>query len=176
MGVARLAAAPVAGVLFSVVLFARTRGLDEIAQPGQLGPGFWPRLVLLGLGVACLAKLVTDVRAARRTGGAPAGDDRPERDGQPRISRSTLAAAVGLILLYVLLTPALGFPLASILFIAGFMWLAGARSVPGIAANAALGTVALLYLFVRFVYLPLPKGDGPFEALTLTLYRALRLF
>ncbi|MBI2157056.1 MAG: tripartite tricarboxylate transporter TctB family protein, partial [Candidatus Rokubacteria bacterium] len=31
-------------------------------------------------------------------------------------------------------------------------------------------------LFVKLVYLPLPKGDGPFEAVTLALYRALRLY
>jgi hypothetical protein len=36
--------------------------------------------------------------------------------------------------------------------------------------------VGLLYLFVKVVYLPLPKGDGPFEMLTLWLYRALRIF
>jgi hypothetical protein len=36
--------------------------------------------------------------------------------------------------------------------------------------------VGLLHLVVRLVYLPLPKGDGPFETLTLALYRALRIF
>jgi hypothetical protein len=45
-----------------------------------------------------------------------------------------------------------------------------------LAANALGGTVALLYLFVKVVYLPLPKGTGPFETVTLALYRALRLF
>jgi hypothetical protein len=29
---------------------------------------------------------------------------------------------------------------------------------------------------VKLVYLPLPKGAGPFETLTLALYRTLRLF
>jgi hypothetical protein len=39
-----------------------------------------------------------------------------------------------------------------------------------------LGTVGLLYLFVKLVYLPLPKGDGPLEVVTLGLYRVLRIF
>jgi hypothetical protein len=39
-----------------------------------------------------------------------------------------------------------------------------------------LGTVLLLYAFVKVVYLPLPKGEGGFEALTLLVYRALRIF
>jgi hypothetical protein len=52
----------------------------------------------------------------------------------------------------------------------------GARSVPMIVGNVAVGTVLLLYIFVKFVYLPLPKGDGLFESFTLALYGALHLF
>ena len=83
---------------------------------------------------------------------------------------------MALILLYVLAAPVTGFPLATVGFVAGFMWVSGARSAAGIAAGAVLGTVGLLYLFVKVVYLPLPKGDGPFEAVTLALYRLLRIF
>jgi hypothetical protein len=53
---------------------------------------------------------------------------------------------------------------------------AGARRVPGIAATALLGTVILLYTFIKLVYLPFPKGAGPFERVTLALYRALGIF
>ena len=56
------------------------------------------------------------------------------------------------------------------------MTLGGIRSPLLLGLHAGGGTVALLYLFVKLVYLPLPKGDGPFEALTLALYRALRIF
>ena len=50
------------------------------------------------------------------------------------------------------------------------------RSWLALVASVTLGTTGLLYVFVKVVYLPLPKGEGPFEALTLALYRALRLF
>lgn len=40
----------------------------------------------------------------------------------------------------------------------------------------AARTIGLLYLFVKVVYLPLPKGDGFFEAVTLALYRLLHIF
>ena len=165
-------AAPLAGVVLAGVLFVATRGLDQVAQPGQLGPGFWPRLVLAGLGLSCLVKLVLAWRARSATASAGAA----LATERPAISRARLAGGVGLIVLYVALAGPIGFALATALFIAGFMGLAGARSLPGLAANAVLGTVGLLYLFVRFVYLPLPKGDGPFETLTIALYRALRLF
>ena len=161
-------AAPLAGLVIAVALLLATRGLDRVVPGGQLGPGFWPRLALLGLGAACLARLVG---AARR---APTGRD--EASVAPPISWPKLGAAIAMILLYVLAAPVLGFPLVTVGFIAGFMWLCGARSAAAIAANAVLGTAGLLYLFVKVVYLPLPKGDGPLEAITLALYRALRIF
>jgi hypothetical protein len=159
--------APLAGLALALALFPGTWALDAVAR-GQLGPGFWPRLTLIGLALACAAKLVEAWR--QRALAAPDAIARAE------ISRRALAAAIGLIVLYVWLTPILGFPLTAALFIAAFMALAGARSIVVIAANVAAGVVALLYVFVKLVYLPLPKGDGPFEALTLALYRALAIF
>ncbi len=160
------ATAPVLGVVVAVALLAASRGLDSMAAPGQLGPAFWPRLALIGLIVACLAKAVQETRAPSPS---------PAEVGPP-LARGRLAAAVALIVLYVLLAPALGFPLTTAAFIVAFMALSGMRSPIMLGLNAVGGTVALLYLFVKLVYLPLPKGDGPFEALTLTLYRTLGIF
>lgn len=158
--------APLGGLLLALGLFAASRGLDDVAREGTLGPGFWPRVVLSGLALACLAKLAAEWRRGRRDDAA----------APPPIARGRLAAAIALILLYVLAVPALGFALATVAFIAAFMTLAGARSPLVIAINALGGTVVLLYTFVKLVYLPLPKGAAAFETLTLALYRALRLF
>lgn len=160
------AVAPLLGVVVAGALLAASRGLDSVAAPGQLGPVFWPRLVLAGLIVACLAKAVEEARAPAQ----------PRAEVGPPLSRGRLAAAVALIVLYVLLAPMLGFPLTTTAFIVAFMALGGTRSPLALGLNAAGGTLALLYVFVKLVYLPLPKGDGPFEALTLALYRALRIF
>ena len=160
------ALAPLGGLLLALVLFAASRGLDDVAREGTLGPGFWPRLVLGGLALACLGKLAAAWRGRRSGEAAPL----------PPISRGRLAAAIALILLYVLAAPFVGFALATVVFIAVFMTLAGARSPVAIAVNALGGTVVLLYTFVKLVYLPLPKGAGAFETLTLALYRTLRLF
>jgi putative tricarboxylic transport membrane protein len=171
----RRVAAPLAGALLSLGLLISTRGLDQVARGDQLGPGFWPRLVLIGLAAACLAKLVSVWRRDRgtRPREAPSGE---AADGKGHISRAKLAAAVALIFCYVVGTEFVGFPLTTAGFVVAFMWLCGARSPLVIAANTLLGTVGLLYLFVKAVYLPLPKGAGPFEAVTLALYRLLHIF
>lgn len=172
-------AAALGGVVVSAGLLLDTRGLDHVARGGQLGPGFWPRLVLAGLGLTCLAKLVAEWRRQRAAASVEPVmvDTRAlEAERLPELSRRKLATAIGLIVLYVLATPAVGFALATAGFIAAFMYLCGTRSVAVLAANTAVGTILLLYLFIKFVYLPLPKGEGPFEAMSLALYRALGIF
>ncbi len=161
----RRAAAPLIGVIVAALLYPATRSLDDVAREGSLGPGFWPRLALLGLALACAGKAVEEWRRAAR--------HHAEREP---ISLPTLAAGIVLIIAYAALTPVLGFPLTTAAFIVTFMALAGLRSPAGLGASAVIGTVCLIYVFVRIVYLPLPKGDGPFETLTVALYRALRVF
>jgi len=162
----RRAAAPLAGVAVAVMLLLASRGLGDVAPPGQLSPAFWPRLVLVGLALACLVKGLQDVRAGAAR----------EVLGPPPLARGRLTVAIAAVGLYVLATPWLGFPLANALFIAGFLILCGARGPVVVGLNAVVGTVALLYVFVKLVYLPLPKGAGPFEDLTIGLLRALRIF
>ena len=180
MTVSRQMLAPALGVIASCLLLVATGGLDDGVPAGRLGPAFWPRLVLVCLAGTCLVRLSGAFRgrSAARPDTTVAVRDAivvaPDAPGP--ISWVRLGAAMALILLYVLATPVMGFPLATVGFVAGFMWVSGARSAPGIAAAAVLGTVGLLYLFVKAVYLPLPKGDGPFEAVTLALYRVLRIF
>ena len=155
---------PLFGIVLALALYPGTWGLDAVAR-GPLGPGFWPRLALIGLASGCLAKFIEEWRR-----------DAGQTIARPPISRAKLAAGIGAVVLYVLLAPWLGFAIVTALFVAGFMVLCGARSIAALSASAVLGTIGLLYVFVKLVYLPLPKGDGPFEALTLALYRALHLF
>jgi putative tricarboxylic transport membrane protein len=161
-------AAPLLGLALAAALWPATRALSDLAREGSLGPGFWPRLALLGLALACLAKTVEEWRRARGWAWTPT----------PRepISRGRLAGSIALVLAYAALAPALGFAVTTAAFIVAFMALAGERSLAGLAVSAAVGTVSLVYVFVRVVYVPLPKGDGPFEAVTLALYRALGIF
>jgi putative tricarboxylic transport membrane protein len=175
--------APALGLMASCLLLRATLGLDQGMPTGRLGSAFWPRVVLVCLACTCLVRLAGALRGGSSTpvAGFEAIPAAPDRAGALEhapgpIKRARLGAAIALILLYVLAAPVFGFPLTTLGFIAGFMWVSGARSATGIAAGAVIGTVGLLYLFVKAVYLPLPKGDGPFEVVTLAVYRALRIF
>jgi putative tricarboxylic transport membrane protein len=169
MGARARVSALLAGVLGSGLLFASTWPLDAMVPRGQLGPGFWPRLALIGLAVACLLKLREERHAGADLAASP-------EEVRPRVSAFRLALGMACILAYVIAAPLLGFPLATAAFIVAFMVVAGGRGVRGIIATAVLGTVILLYTFIKLVYLPFPKGAGPFERVTLALYRALGIF
>ena len=153
--------------LTAVLLFVAAGRLPVVPVPGQLGPDFWPRLVLVGLMGACALK-VLEVARGRAVETAPA---------RPRpLSVAMLAGGIALVLGYTVAAPLLGFPVTTVLFLLAFMRLAGTRRPITLVPIAVLGTVVLLYVFVKFVYLPLPKGAGAMEDFTIFLYRLLRIF
>jgi hypothetical protein len=39
-----------------------------------------------------------------------------------------------------------------------------------------LGTIGLIYVFVKVVYIPLPRGEWFFDDITLLIYRALLIY
>jgi putative tricarboxylic transport membrane protein len=69
----------------------------------------------------------------------------------------------------------LGFLMANFLFLIIFMRIAGWRKKVSLLVTSLLGTLVLMYLFVKVVYLPLPKGQWLFYDLTIYLYRLLHI-
>lgn len=167
MQIPRGAIGPALILLAGVGLFVAAGRLPVVPVPGQLGPDFWPRLVLVGLMGSCVLKGLELVRAGQaRTTRAPA----------PPLSVPKLAGGIAMVLGYTALAPLLGFPLTNFLFLLAFMRLAGTRRPFPLLVIATLGTVGLLYVFVKVVYLPLPKGAGVVEDFTVFLYRLLKIF
>jgi putative tricarboxylic transport membrane protein len=67
----------------------------------------------------------------------------------------------------------IGFVMANVIFLFAFGYLVGDRKLMRLTLVSILGTIGLLYLFVKFVYIPLPKGQFFFEDITLIIYRIL---
>ncbi|MBI4588540.1 MAG: tripartite tricarboxylate transporter TctB family protein [Candidatus Rokubacteria bacterium] len=166
MRVVRRSVGPALILFAGVALFVAAGRLPVVPVPGQLGPDFWPRLILVGLMGSCVLKIL-EVARAKGVGS--------EAVFLP-LSRPKLVGGMALVLGYPALAPLLGFPLTNFLFLLAFMRLAGTRRPLVPVVIAAAGTVALLYLFVKVVYLPLPKGAGVLEDFTISLYRLLRIF
>ncbi|WP_110686313.1 tripartite tricarboxylate transporter TctB family protein [Salinicola aestuarinus] len=121
-----------------------------------LGSGSFPRLVLAALVVFNVLILVQSVLSLRRHD--PAGG--PGMIAwclQRRLAFATLAAFT----LYALLMPWLGFPLASLLFLAGVQWTLGARRGKRLAIALVVSVVfslGLYWLFGEVFRISLPAG------------------
>ena len=163
----KLTAGPIFFVIFAAVVYVYSDRSIDPAPPGQLGAAFWPKMCLAGILLAAGLKAFELFRSRGRSSGE--GGECKEMDN------GKLAL---MMLLLVLVVPAIGligFPLASVLFFVLFLHLAGLKKPLTLALVSVLGTVGLIYVFVKIVYIPLPRGEWLFDDLTLLIYRALQI-
>lgn len=155
------------------------------ARAGTLGPDFWPKAILILAFAACvyeIAKIVFSGGRAQDVGGvledlvekgtekhADAGPAAMPTENHPWL----LLASMGATLLYVVAVPVLGFFLATTVYLAAFMVIGGYRRPRVIAAVSVIGTLLLLFVFMKLVYVSLPIGREPFLQVTLFLMQIM---
>jgi len=162
------AALPYGAVLLGAAfLFANTAGFAELGREGHLGPAFWPRAVLALLMLVCVAEIARVAfffRPAKPEmslhSAAPVADEDGER--HPAL----LMGGIVLTVLYVPAMEYIGFFLATIAYLAAFMWVGRYRRPVVVALTSVLGTLAFVYVFMKIVYVSLPLGVGPFRVLS----------
>jgi putative tricarboxylic transport membrane protein len=152
----------------AVYFYVLAGSIDENPMPGQVGPAFWPRMILILLMASCALKALESYLAFGK-GIADMGVE----SAPPDVSVSKLIAMIILVLAVVPGMEILGFALANFIFLILFIRIAGMRKLPSLIVTSLLGTIFLLYLFGKVVYLPLPKGDWIFNDLTIFIYRCL---
>ena len=167
-------------IVWSLLLFLAALGL-LLALNGQrhfhsasdeLGPRFWPRLCL----AVMLALTALDAALAFRAARRPSVSADRATVTRAAESMSLLFAGMALVIAYAVATVLLGFPLATVIFLAAFSYLGGYRHLPSLLAIAFGATLVLLYIFVYLVYISLPLGVGPFLDMNVVLYRLLGIF
>ena len=172
------AALPYAAVMAAAAfLFDVSSGFAGMGREGNLGPAFWPRAVLILLMAVCAVEMLRvafffrpDTTAAVPHSAAPL----PNADDEDGVRYPALL--FGGILITVVYVPAmelLGFFLATIIYLAAFMWIGRYRRAVAIAITSVLGTIAFVYVFMKIVYVSLPLGEGPFRQLSAWVLAAL---
>jgi putative tricarboxylic transport membrane protein len=158
------------------------------ARPGQLGPDFWPRAVLVLLMIVCAYEVVRRVVFARGAAAdatlahaalaEPAvGRDAIEgvaltQEAEPRYPWR-LAIGIGLTIAYVLALDVLGFFVTTALFL-GFFMVAGRYYRTRVVALASIvGSLVFVFVFMKIVYVSLPLGVGPFRTFSVWLLAML---
>jgi putative tricarboxylic transport membrane protein len=148
-----------AGLIFlavSLVLLVQSFGLPQLPLV-PVGPGFYPRIVLIFMGITSAVLVVQDLLARRaEPADVPAPAQPPRAYGLVALSFITVA-------LYLVLLPLLGYRIATVLFVAALQatlerpttWRQSA-----VLAAIAIGTSAVTYLvFERYLSVLLPRGS-----------------
>jgi putative tricarboxylic transport membrane protein len=136
-------------------------GMEMRSQGGQIGPGFFPRIVgvamLLGLSIA----IVRAVRGGQTSAEAPVDEEgQPEEVGEGAGGtdpRAVLATVACMALLYFLFEP-LGALLASVLFLAGMLVFVNRGHHVGNAILSVAVPLGLYLLFEVLLGTGLPEG------------------
>jgi putative tricarboxylic transport membrane protein len=153
----------------AVYLFVVALGFRQVGPSEQIGPGFWPQVLCIGIGIGALVRLGQKLRSRERR---VVVDTASEAD-EVRMSR--VALGIALVVGYVVGMLFLGYILATALFLIAFIYLGGQRNwyvVPlGIASS-----LLFAYVFLKVVYIALPSGVGIFDQLTVLLYELLGVY
>jgi putative tricarboxylic transport membrane protein len=155
--------------LLALYFYFLSGKIQAIPMPGQLGPAFWPKVILVLLMISCGIKAVEIFFARRKESTAD------EEAAAPAANFTKLAVLIALVIGVVVAMDKIGFLLSNLLFLILFLRVTGVRKKFPLIVISVLGTVMLLFLFVKVVYLPLPKGAWIFDDVTIYLYRLLHL-
>lgn len=137
---------------------------------GRIGPGAWPKLVLVLMLAAALWGAVSSAlnagKSAARDEDAEAMEDlvRP-----PELYPWLVWLAVGATLAYLVILPLLGFFLSTIVYAFALMYLGHYRQLVRVALLSVAIAFAFMFLFMRVVYVALPAGVAPFDRLSYAL-------
>ncbi|MGE3626583.1 MAG: tripartite tricarboxylate transporter TctB family protein [Hyphomicrobiales bacterium] len=162
--------AAIACVIIGLLVVALAQTISDPSGDAIYGAKFWPvalalALIALNLPAALLARSAT----------APAeGEAAPSavRQLAGMDWRAFLLPSV-LVATYPLAVTLVGFPLASIVLYVLLMFVLGQRGTFFVPAIGILFPLAMALFFTRVAYMPLPKGTGVFEELTIFLYRLI---
>jgi putative tricarboxylic transport membrane protein len=156
-----------------VFLYYTADGFQFEESSGRIGPGAWPKLVLVLLLLTALWGAISSaIRAGRTTVEAITEADealvRP-----PEIHPYLVWLAVGVTVAYLLLLPEIGFFLATIVYVFVLMYIGHyRRPMPVIVLSVAI-SFAFMFVFMRVVYVSLPVGTAPFDRLSFALMAAM---
>jgi putative tricarboxylic transport membrane protein len=167
-------ALPLAAALtaWALARFFIAPGVDvEGMSRGLVGPATWPKVMLYGAAACALGLFLCN--AYSLFGRQPAASGKPAAAGYREL-RSI--CAIALLAGYGVALPYLGFAWTTLAFLCAWLLLGGVRRLRILALVPTLGTIALLYVFVKLSLMPLNRGQGIFEQATIGLYRLLGIF
>lgn len=135
------------GLVFVLTAAVFYLTMDFPAGYGATGPAFFPRMIVGLMSVFALAQLVKAFRS-----------DEARSQEVSWHTVKTVGIALAIIVAYVLLMPYLGFLAGTVAFLLASMWFSGVREPQKAVPVSIAVSIALFYIFVQFLRVPLPES------------------
>jgi len=155
-------------VAFFSFMFYDGLELRSHGRSGEIGSGLWPLIALGASALFSVVLLISSVKKFLREGAAE--DLTPEAAAEKKRQRVTVALSVACFLAYLVLTPWIGFILATFVYIPVFALALGERRMSVLLISPFLLTAIIVAVFAKFITIPFPKGVGIFAAFSRLFY------
>jgi putative tricarboxylic transport membrane protein len=155
-------------------LYYAAENFEFEQSSGRIGPGAWPKLILILMLASALWGAVTTAFQVGKLDALVADADEMEAlvrppEIYPGLVWVAVAATVG----FLVILPVLGFFLATIVYAFVLMYLGHYRQFVYAALLSVAIAFAFMFMFMRVVYVALPVGIAPFDRLSYALMAAM---
>jgi hypothetical protein len=155
-------------LVFFLFLLFDSRKLHEIRRFGEMGSGFWPILILSTAALLSGFLLFSSILNFRKGKGKeePGEALSPGELSSRKKQRNIVILCAAVTLAYIFAMQAIGFALATFLYVLAFILALGERRKLVLIASPVVVTALILVIFSRLIAMPLPKGMGFFADLS----------
>jgi putative tricarboxylic transport membrane protein len=163
-------------VVFAVgaFLYYSAENFEFEEASGRIGPGAWPKLILLLMLAAALWGVVASALQGGKVAHEPTEQDETEALLRPpEIYPSLVWLAVAVTIGYLAIMPFAGFFLSTIVYSFILIYLGHYRRLSHVALLSVAIAIAFMFMFMRVVYVALPVGVAPFDSLSYALMAAM---
>jgi hypothetical protein len=148
----------------SSTLYYVATTFPDYSKSDQVGPALWPKLILLIIMILSAILMVKDGK--RLLNGI-----RPERTTSlDRRGNRMLMATIALSLAYVFSVSYAGFLVSIFLFQIVFLLILRVRNPATLVLYPVCLTLTVYAVFIRLLYIPLPRGSGIFLTISRIFY------
>jgi putative tricarboxylic transport membrane protein len=148
----------------SIFFFYLTTQFPIVKGYQQMGDAFWPRAVLFVLIGLSVILIVQSFLKGRKK------ETAKKTSLKAVLDRPALFKTMGVMIVYILCIPYLGFLVSTFLSLIVFSYLMGDRSTPKMVYFSLGMTVATYLVFALLIYTALPRGVWIFKSLSNLLY------
>jgi putative tricarboxylic transport membrane protein len=158
----------ISGIIFiaACLLLYVASGFAPSRMSDQVGPALWPKAILLMIMVLSAVQLVQQtVSAIRKTADSTALADSTDKTG----SRMLLLTII-LSLLYGFSVSYVGFLLSIFVFQILFLLILDIKNLKALILYPVCLTSVIYAIFIKVLYIPLPRGSGIFLTISRIFY------